>query len=250
MKNNLLGLKNVSLSFGENEVFTDLDFTVEKGEFVAIIGPSGCGKTTLLNLFAGALKPSRGEVFCNGSLRTVYQQSSLFPWLTVEENIALGLGAEASEKTSEMLKIIHLTNFAKHYPHQLSGGMKQRVELGRALLGETEILLLDEPFSALDYLTRLKMRAELVRMLEEFPRTAVLVTHDIEEAVQLADRVVILSGNPASIRKEFRLQTKTPRKLTDAEFVSTVGDIFAEMGLYKDEGKKDFLSVEETAITL
>lgn len=250
MRNNLLGLKNVSLDFGGNTVFSGLDFAVKEGEFVAVIGPSGCGKTTLLNLFAGAVKPDGGEVFCNGNLRMVYQQSSLFPWLTVEENIALGHGAEDAEKVAEMLKIINLTSFAKHFPHQLSGGMKQRVEIGRALLGEAEILLLDEPFSSLDYLTKLNIRSELIRMLKEFPRTTVLVTHDIEEAAQLADRVVILSGNPASIQKEFRLQSKTPRNLTDAEVVSTVREIFGEMGLFSYDDKKDDLSLEENVIAV
>lgn len=244
MKNSLLSLNDISLSFGENTVFSDLDFAVEAGEFVAVIGPSGCGKTTLLNLFAGSVKPNRGEVFCGGNLRMVYQQSSLFPWLTVEENIALGLGKDDREKISEMLQIIKLTNFAKHFPHQLSGGMKQRVELGRALIGEAEILLLDEPFSSLDYLTKLNIRSELVRMLKEFPRTTVLVTHDIEEAVQLADRVVILSGNPAAISREFRLASKTPRNLTDAEVVSTVSEIFAEMGLFTDDENTNFISEE------
>lgn len=249
MKNNLLGLNKISLSFGENTIFSDLDFAVEKGEFVAVIGPSGCGKTTLLNLFAGSVKPNQGEIFCGGNLRMVYQQSSLFPWLTVEENIALGLGEDNREKVSEMLAIINLTNFARHFPHQLSGGMKQRVELGRALIGEAEILLLDEPFSSLDYLTKLNIRSELVRMLKEFPRTTVLVTHDIEEAVQLADRVVILSGSPASISREFKLASKTPRNLTDAEVVSTVREIFAEMGLFAYD-EDDDLSLDKKMIAV
>lgn len=251
MKNNLLGLNKISLSFGENTIFSDLDFAVETGEFVAVIGPSGCGKTTLLNLFAGAVKPTSGEIFCGGNLRMVYQQSSLFPWLTVEENIALGLDKTNREKVSAMLEIINLPNFAKHFPHQLSGGMKQRVEIGRALIGEAEILLLDEPFSSLDYLTKLNIRSELIRMLKEFPRTTVLVTHDIEEAVQLADRVVILSGSPATVKREFRLKSKTPRNLTDAEVVSTVREIFAEMGLfnYDDEDIEDIdLSLDEEII--
>lgn len=235
MKNRLLGLEKVSLSFGANTVFSDLDFAVEKGEFVAVIGPSGCGKTTLLNLLAGSVKADYGKVFCDGNLRMVYQQSSLFPWLTVEENIRLGLGRNDGQKASEMLKIINLKNFANHFPHQLSGGMKQRVEIGRALIGEAEILLLDEPFSSLDYLTKLNIRSELVRMLKEFPRTTVLVTHDIEEAAQLADRVVVLSGSPAKIQREFYLSSKKPRNPSDEEIVETVREIFAEMKLFVDE---------------
>lgn len=250
MKNSLLGLEKVSLKFGENEVFSDLSFAVEKGEFVAVIGPSGCGKTTLLNLLAGSIKADQGKVFCNGNLRMVYQQSSLFPWLTVEENIRLGLDKSDQQKVSEMLKIINLTNFEKHFPHQLSGGMKQRVEIGRALIGEAEILLLDEPFSSLDYLTKLNIRSELIRMLKEFPRTTVLVTHDIEEAAQLADRVVILSGNPAKIRREFHLSSKKPRNPSDQEVVATVREIFVEMKLFVDDGDEKVFSSEAEKISV
>lgn len=239
MKNSLLSLNDVTLAFDQTKVFSDLNFTVEKGEFVAIVGPSGCGKTTLLNLFSDSVKPDKGEVVCRGSLRMVYQQSSLFPWLTVEENIALGLEKKSVDKISEMLKIIGLSQFSKHFPHQLSGGMKQRVELARALIGETDILLLDEPFSSLDYLTKLNIRSELVRMLGEFPRTTILVTHDIEEAAQLADRIVVFSEQPASIIKEIRLNSKVPRYLTDSEVVESVRQIFAVMGIFDEKESND-----------
>jgi len=232
-------LNDVTLDFDRTRVFSNLNFAVEKGEFVAIVGPSGCGKTTLLNLFSNSVKSAKGEVVCRGSLRMVYQQSSLFPWLTVEENIALGLERKDQDKISEMLKIIGLTHFSKHFPHQLSGGMKQRVELARALIGETDILLLDEPFSSLDYLTKLNIRAELVRMLREFPRTTVLVTHDIEEAAQLADRIVVFSEQPASIIKEIRLVSKAPRFLTDSEVVESVRQIFAVMGIFDEAESTD-----------
>lgn len=235
MKNSLLSLNGVTLDFNRTRVFSNFDFAVEKGEFVAIVGPSGCGKTTLLNLFSNSVKPVEGEVVCRGSLRMVYQQSSLFPWLTVEENIALGLKKKHCDKISEMLEIIGLSPFSKHFPHQLSGGMKQRVELARALIGETDILLLDEPFSSLDYLTKLNIRSELVRMLREFPRTTILVTHDIEEAAQLADRIVIFSERPATIIEEIRLNSKTPRFLTDSEVVESVRHIFALMGIFDEE---------------
>ena len=183
------------------------------GEFVAVVGPSGCGKTTLLNLFSGFLKPSSGSVTCSGRVRMVYQHDSLFPWQTAAQNIALGLRdlsseAERERQLKEMLRLIKLEEFAAHYPHQLSGGMRQRVELARALAGDTDILLLDEPFSSLDYLTRLRLRRELARMLEELPRTVVLVTHDIEEAAQLADRILVLSDRPARICRE--LQWRSP----------------------------------------
>lgn len=250
MKNNLLSLNHVTLDFGETKVFSDLSFAVEKGEFVAIVGPSGCGKTTLLNLLANSVKPNKGEILCNGNLRMVYQQSSLFPWLTVEENIMLGLGKTGRDKVSEMLEIIGLSDFSKHFPHQLSGGMKQRVELARVLIGDSDILLLDEPFSSLDYITKLNIRSELIRMLKQFPRTTILVTHDIEEAVQLADRVVVFSERPTSIIKEIEFLSKPPRNLTDPEVVSTVRQIFAEMGILIGEETTEENLFDDQIITL
>ena len=250
MKNSLLSLNQVTLDFGETRIFSDLNFAVEKGEFVAIVGPSGCGKTTLLNLLADAVRPDKGEIICNGNLRMVYQQSSLFPWLTVEENIALGLGKNCQDKISEMLKIVGLSDFSKYFPHQLSGGMKQRVELARALIGEAEILLLDEPFSSLDYLTKLNIRAELIRMLKEFPRTTILVTHDIEEAAQLADRIVVFSERPASIIKEIKLVSKPPRFLTDSEVISTVRQIFAEMGIFNEAETTEEALFDDVILTV
>jgi NitT/TauT family transport system ATP-binding protein len=207
---------------------------------VAVVGPSGCGKTTLLNLFSSFLKPSSGIVVCSGRVRTVYQHDSLFPWQTAAQNIAMGLRelsseAERSTQLEEMLRLIKLEEFAAHYPHQLSGGMRQRVELARALAGATDILLLDEPFSSLDYLTRLRLRRELARMLEELPRTVVLVTHDIEEAAQLADRILVLSDRPARICRELQVAIPRPRELTHPQVVETVHAILAEFGLEQDK---------------
>lgn len=239
MSDKPLRLENVSRSFGELEVLRQLSFAVEVGEFVAIVGPSGCGKTTLLNLFSGFDKPSAGRVVCTGRVRMVYQQDGLFPWSTVAENISMGLGeirdeAERRRQLDEMLSLIKLKGFEQHYPHQLSGGMRQRVELARALSGEADTLLLDEPFSSLDYLTRLRLRCELARMLKERPRTVVLVTHDIEEAAQLADRVVVLSERPTIIRCELRLELERPRDPTHPEVVSAVHRILTELGLEQD----------------
>jgi NitT/TauT family transport system ATP-binding protein len=239
MSDKPLRLENVSRSFGEVEVLRDLKLDVELGEFVAIVGPSGCGKTTLLNLFSGFDEPSKGHVVCEGRVRMVYQQDGLFPWSTVAENISMGLRevrdeAERARQLEEMVAFIKLKGFEQHYPHQLSGGMRQRVELARALSGETDTLLLDEPFSSLDYLTRLRLRRELARMLKERPRTVVLVTHDIEEAAQLADRVVVLSERPTIIRCELHLALERPRDPTHPEVVRAVHRILTELGLEQD----------------
>jgi len=239
MSDKLLRLEGVSHSFGAVEVLRHLSLEVSRGEFVAVVGPSGCGKTTLLNLLSGFVEPSSGTVLRAGRMRMVYQQDGLFPWMTVAENILLGLrqikdAAERGRQLNEMIGLIGLTGFEGHYPHQLSGGMRQRVELARALAGETDILLMDEPFSSLDYLTRLRMRQELARMLRERPRTVVLVTHDIEEAAQLADRVIVFSERPARIRCELPVGLPRPRDLTHPEVVDAVHRILTELGLEGD----------------
>lgn len=242
MKDSPLLVENVSLSFGSIVVFDNISVAVERGEFVAVVGPSGCGKTTLLNLLSQFVKPTSGRVVCTERVRMVYQTDSLFPWQTVGENINLGLRhlkdpGDCKRQLTEMLQLIKLENFANHYPHQLSGGMRQRVELARALIGDSDILLLDEPFSALDYLTRLRMRNELARMLMQLPRTVILVTHDIEEAAQLADRIIVLSDRPARICSEFRVELARPRELTHEVVVSTVHRILAELGLEQKGGQ-------------
>ena len=180
--------------------------------------------------------PSSGEVVRSGVIRMVYQSDGLFPWKTAGQNILLGLRhvrieSDRESQLKELLELIGMEGFGDHYPHQLSGGMRQRVELARALAGESDILLMDEPFSALDYLTRLRMRRELARMLTERPRTVILVTHDIEEAAQLADRVIVLSERPARIQCELRLDVPRPRDLTHPDVISAVHQILAQLGL-------------------
>lgn len=234
-----LQLEKVSRSFGAVEVLRELSLEIRRNEFVAIVGPSGCGKTTLLNLLSGYDQPSSGMIARDGRVRMVYQQDGLFPWRTVSENIALGLQQIKDEKeqvrqVNEMLRLIRLEGFEQHYPHQLSGGMRQRVELARALAGESDILLMDEPFSALDYLTRLRMRQELARLLRERPRTVALVTHDIEEAAQLADRVIVLTERPAQIRLELGIAVPRPRDLTHPEVVSAIHRVLTEMGIEQE----------------
>jgi NitT/TauT family transport system ATP-binding protein len=234
--NSRLKLENVSHSYGSVDVLHDLNLDVHPGEVVVLVGPSGCGKTTILNLLSGFIKPVSGRVTRQGIIRTVYQQDGLFPWLTVSENISIGLRSmkDPEVRNQEMLdliQLIHLEGFENHYPHQLSGGMRQRVELARVLAGDSDILLMDEPFSALDYQTRIRMRRELVRVLEKRHRTVVFVTHDIEEAAQLADRVLVLSNRPATIRRELHIDAVRPRDLTDPAVIGAMKEILTELGL-------------------
>ena len=239
MNDSPLRLQGVCHAYGPVEVVRDMWLDVYPGEFVALVGPSGCGKTTLLNLLSGYREPTAGTVVRKGKTRTVYQQDGLYPWMTVAENICLGLRhvSEASDRRrqlGDLVRLIQLEGFEGHYPHQLSGGMRQRVELARAMAGEADVLLMDEPFSALDYQTRLRMRRELVRMLYERPRTVIFVTHDIEEAAQLADRVVVLSDRPAQICHEHRLDLIRPRAATHPQVVEAVKVILAELGLEEE----------------
>jgi ABC-type nitrate/sulfonate/bicarbonate transport system ATPase subunit len=249
----LLRLDRVSVAFDTVVVLDGIDVDVRDGEFVALVGPSGCGKTTLLNVCSGWLAPSAGTVDRPARLRMVFQQDGLFPWLTVSENILLGLEqvtdlAERKRRCEDLLELIGLRPFASVYPHQLSGGMRQRVELARAIGGDTPLLLMDEPFSSLDYLTRLKMRRELARILREQPRTVVLVTHDIEEAAQLADRVLVLSERPARVRDEIVLDVPRPRDLTHPEVVAAVHRILTVLGIESEDTDTNGDRFVETAV--
>lgn len=231
-----LVLKNISHRYGAVAVLKDLTLSVHPGEVVVMVGPSGCGKTTILNLLSGYIDPVSGSIAREGIVRTVYQQDGLFPWLTVAENITIGLRsvmgeAQRRQELGELVELIHLEGFEHHYPHQLSGGMRQRVELARVLAGDSDILLMDEPFSALDYQTRLRMRRELIRLLEKRPRTVLFVTHDIEEAAQLADRVLVLSNRPATICRELTITAPQPRELTSAAVIEAMKVILEALGL-------------------
>lgn len=236
MNDKPLILRNISRIYGSVTAIAEITLEVHRHEFIAIVGPSGCGKSTLLNILSGSDKPTSGSLSREGDVRMIYQEGGLFPWLTVSENIAMGLrqnpnSSERAAQLEDLIRFIQLEDFTDQYPHKLSGGMRQRVELARALAGRVDLLLMDEPFSALDYLTRLRMRQELVRMLKERPRTVIFVTHDIEEAVQLADRVIVLTERPARIRCELKVTLPRPRSLTHPEVVSAVHYIVSEMGL-------------------
>lgn len=236
MNDEMIRVEGVSCRFDGLEALRAISLTVRRDEFIAVVGPSGCGKTTLLNVLSGFLRPDSGDVKLAGKGRTIHQQDGLFPWLTVEENIELGLrgerdAARRAARRAEWLSLIGLSAFARHYPHQLSGGMRQLVELARALAGDTDILLMDEPFSALDYLVRLRMRRELARLLSERRRTVLLVTHDIGEAAQLADRIIVLTERPGTVRCEIAVDHPRPRSPTASEVVEVTRRVMAAMGL-------------------
>jgi NitT/TauT family transport system ATP-binding protein len=236
MSDSILRLETVSHSFGPRAVLRNVSLDVARGEFLAVVGPSGCGKTTLLDLLSGFITPTAGVVSRSAGVRMVYQQDGLLPWLTVEQNIALGLGhvrndAERGRQLADMLALIRLEAFREHYPHQLSGGMRQRVELARSLAGDAAILLLDEPFSSLDFLARQQMQSELTLLLKRRPRTVVFVTHHLEEAAQLADRIVVLSPPPGRIRSQLRLDQPRPRDPTSLVVRNVVRRLLNEFNL-------------------
>src|SRR6266852_4049215 len=222
---------------GPLPVLEALDFTVAEGEFVALVGPSGCGKTTLLHILAGFDRPDRGEVKVDdrpiqGPSRQgiyVFQRGAVFPWLTVQQNMTLVLRdllpAERQRLADEYLALAGLQGFERAYPHQLSGGMLQRVELARALVTRPEILYLDEPLGALDALTRLRMRMELRRLLAHEHCTTLMVTHDVEEALDLADRVIVFSPRPATIRSSVSVPFPHPRPLMHRSMLELKGQI-------------------------
>jgi NitT/TauT family transport system ATP-binding protein len=228
-------LDNISFTYDGLPVIKDLSIQVKHGEFLVLVGPSGCGKTTLLNLLSGFIEPVSGNLESRGVIRSVYQQDGLFPWLTASENIRMGLenksNSEIQNELNNLFELIHLKGFENTYPHELSGGMKQRVELARALAGNSDVLLMDEPFSALDYQTRLRMRHELIRLLYKRPRTVIFVTHDIEEAAQLADRVIVLSNRPATVYKELIIDSPKPRTLTEASVIEAMKGILNALDL-------------------
>ncbi len=209
MKEKILTFENVKLIYhtvrGETVATEDLSFSVEEGEFVAMIGPSGCGKSTLLSLAAGLLKPSEGTVVRKGSVGYMLQRDELFPWRTIEKNILLPLEIEkkltpeARKEARELAEKYGLKEFLDSYPAELSGGMRQRAALIRTLAMGPDILLLDEPFSALDYQTRLNVTQDVAGIIRREHKTALLITHDISEAISLADRVIVLTGRPARV---------------------------------------------------
>jgi ABC-type nitrate/sulfonate/bicarbonate transport system ATPase subunit len=243
MSDKQIVVEGLSKNFGTLPVVDDVNFDVRDGEFVAIVGPSGCGKSTLLNVIAGFERPDRGTIridgaAVNGPSRNgimISQHGSVFPWLTVLQNVMFGLtGASESERMElahRYIAMVGLSGFEKAYAHELSGGMLKRVELARALVVKPEILYMDEPFSALDALMSLKMQIELRRILDEERHTVLLITHDVEEAIYLADRILVLSPRPTTIQTTFHVDLPHPRKLSDPKAQNLREAILKELGL-------------------
>ena len=229
-------------------VLQQIDFKVKAGEFVCIVGPSGCGKTTLLNIIGGFLAPTKGEVLVESEPVNgpdprrifIFQEGGVFPWLNVRDNIAFGLDRrrrqERETSIEHYVEMVGLSGFERSYPRELSGGMRQRVEIARALAANPEIIYMDEPFGALDYITRFKMRADLIRIWQEERKTILFVTHDIEEAVQLADRVLVMTRRPATVRADVAVELDRPRDLNDPAYLQARDRIFDTMGMNPHSG--------------
>ena len=242
-----LSIEHINMVFerdgGAIPVLEDINLEVSDGEFVCLLGPSGCGKSTLLSIMAGFLPPASGEVKIDGEAVRgpdprrifVFQERGVFPWLTVEGNIEFGLfklsRAERMRRVRHYVRMVGLEGFEGAYPQELSGGMKQRLEVARALAVNPDTLFLDEPFGALDSITRLIMRGELLRIWEAERKTIIFVTHDIDEAVQLADRVVVLSARPAKIQRIVNIDISHPRDISSPRYLELRDGIFQQVGL-------------------
>jgi sulfonate transport system ATP-binding protein len=237
-------LQEVSLSYQANTgsellALDRIDLDVHPGEFLCIVGPSGCGKSTLLHLIAGLQKPTSGRISMDGESVTapgtdrilIFQEHGLFPWLTVGQNVEFGMKmkglskAEREGRTRHYLRLVHLSQFKDSRPHQLSGGMRQRVALARALATEPDVLLMDEPFAALDAQTRDMLHDELEKIWAETGRTIIFVTHNVREAVRLGDRVALMSFRPGRVKKEFLVDLPRPRHLEEVEVARTAREI-------------------------
>lgn len=242
-----LRIENLGMVFERDgksiPVLENINLDVADGEFICLVGPSGCGKSTLLNTLAGFVAPTSGSVVIDGETVSgpdprrilVFQEHGVFPWLTVEGNIGFGLSkiprAERAERIAHYVQLVRLQGFEHSYPSDLSGGMKQRLQVARALAVNPDILYLDEPFGALDSITRVIMRGELLRIWQTERRTIFFVTHDIDEAVQLADRVVVLSSRPARVQDILRIDISHPRNISSPRYLQLRDDLLKQIGL-------------------
>lgn len=242
-----LRTENVGMTFLRDRkalpVLENIELEVGNGEFVCLLGPSGCGKSTLLSAMAGFLKPTSGSIRIDGEIVSgpdprrifVFQERGVFPWLTVEGNIGFGLrrfsAKERAQRVNHYIRMVGLEGFEKSYPHELSGGMKQRVEVARALAVNPDVMFLDEPFGALDSITRMIMRGELLRIWQAERKTILFVTHDIDEAVQLADRVVVMSARPGRIQQIVSINIRHPRDISSPRYLELRDGILNQIGL-------------------
>lgn len=251
MEDKFLVLNNLNKSFEVNkekiDILKDINFQIKKGEFISIVGYSGCGKSTLLKIIAGLLPYEEGTVMLEGNLiekpdidrGMVFQDHRLFPWLTIKDNVLLGLKSKnISKKEKEKialqhLELVKLKGFENAYPNQLSGGMSQRAAIARALVNNPKVLLLDEPFGALDALTRIQMQQEILRIWEEQKTTMIMVTHDIDEAIFLGDKVVIMSRRPGKIENILKVELPRPRDRGSFEFATLKKKVYSYF--FKDE---------------
>ncbi len=225
-------------------VLDGLSFSIEAGTFVCFIGPSGCGKSTMFRIISGFERPTSGKVLIDGkevmgpgsSHVCVFQEDGLFPWLTARQNISMGLrkaGADQStDLVEEYLDLVGLSGFGDHYPHELSGGMRRRAEVARALITSPDILFMDEPFGALDFVTRLQMREEMVNVHQMFDMTILFITHDIDEALQLGDRIIMLSDRPSKVAWDIVLDEPHPRDISSGPLRDLRRQIYYKMGLH------------------
>lgn len=246
----ILSLNNISKSFAkvENDVVTsalhNIHFSLKKGEFVSLVGPSGCGKSTILRLVAGLIFPTQGKILYERKKiekpaperGMVFQNPTLFPWLTVANNIAFSLNVRKDlkpndERVERMIKMIGLENFRDDYPGQLSGGMAQRVALVRALIAEPKILLLDEPLGALDAFTRMNIQDEILKLWQEKKQLILMVTHDVDEAIYMSTRVIVMTPNPGKIRDDIKIDLPYPRQRASDDFVEYRKKILNELHL-------------------
>ena len=230
-------------TFGAVAALADFTLEVADGELITVLGPSGCGKSTLLHLIAGLHKPTSGDVRMDGrevnapgtDRILIFQELGLFPWLTVGQNVEFGMKmkgmskAEREEKIKYYLRLVHLSQFQDSYTHQLSGGMRQRVALARALATEPDVLLMDEPFAALDAQTRVVLHDELERIWAETGRTIIFVTHNVREAVRLGDRVVLLTFRPGRIKCEYLIDLQRPRHLEDMDVAAKAREVLQDL---------------------
>ncbi len=227
------------------EVLAGIDFSVRPGSFTCFLGPSGCGKSTLLHIIAGFEQADRGRVFIDGrevagsSSRHifVFQEDGLLPWLTARQNVALGARgienpAERVSEENDYIEMVGLQGFEDHYPHELSGGMRRRAEVARALITNPDILYMDEPFGALDFVTRLQMREEMLNVHSMFDSTILFITHDIDEALQMGDQIIVMSERPSNVKADIPLSYPHPRDLSKGELAALRKEIYFLMGLH------------------